>query len=258
MKRTFDECDEIRGCDIDPLDTMDHRLCKHLRQHQRNISMTPMPDQFKAVKIIKLPKTMLVDIDASEATSTELEVDRGDVYEAFWRTSELTLRGIFINGEPVWGEVGYRNGMSYNGSLSGGQPHGFGVKQKNGSIYKGRFKNGFRHGRGIMVEANQYRLYVGTFSNDRPNGIMLCIQFGWCTNAKTVQHSRRLLSFDDNGVVTKTTKAPNVNITDLSGLAPEEFLQMYRHAEKLVEDFMTKKFLRKHKADEVLWTPVGL
>ncbi|KAJ1465062.1 hypothetical protein T484DRAFT_1757658 [Baffinella frigidus] len=136
MKRnkTFTECDDTRGWGQDPDDERDHRLCKHLREHQRNISTMPMPDQFVVGSIVSMPQTMLTDLDAPKPKNVPTVVDRGDVYEAFWRTSELTLRGVFVNGEPVWGEAEYANGMSYTGSLRGGRPHGFGVKRMDGSV----------------------------------------------------------------------------------------------------------------------------
>lgn len=55
-----------------------------------------------------------------------------------------------------------------------------------------------------------------------------------------------------------TEMAPKVNVSALSGLAPEEFLQMYRQGEKALEDSMTADFLRKKQAEPMLWEPVGL
>jgi hypothetical protein len=260
MKRskTFEECDDTRGWEIDISDIRDHRLCKHLRQHQSKISKTPLPHEFKVIQDVHLPKTMLVDLDAVAVEGCEpITIDRGDVYEGFWRTSEMTLRGIFVNNEPVWGEAGYRNGMSYVGSLSGGLAHGFGVKRQKGSVYKGRFEEGLRHGRGILVEATRFRLYAGTFYKDKPQGPVLCIEFSWCDKTRTVQHTRKIAHFD-NGVVQSSDKAPNVNVSVLSGLAPEEFLQLYRETEKLVEDSMVRDLLQVSQADEILWTPIGM
>ena len=259
MKRnkTFQKCDDMSGWEIDTSDSRDHRLCKHLREHQHKISMTPMLEEFTVVETVDLPKTMLVDIDAVDVKCTEVTVDRGDVYEAFWRTPEVSIRGTFVNGEPVWGEAEYRNGMSYTGSFKGAQAHGFGVKRMGDSMHKGRFEKGLRHGRGILVEASRHRLYAGMFHHDKPHGTFICILFFWCAKTKTVQHKRRLLEFD-NGTLTSSEIAPNVNVSQLSGLAPEEFLVLYRHAEKLVEDNRTKKLLRDTNADKILWTPVGL
>jgi hypothetical protein len=259
MKRvsTFEEFDDTRGWAADPSDSRDHRVCKYLRNHQKKITEIPMPNYFEVCNVIDLPKTMLVDLDAVEVEGAATTVDRGDVYEAFWRTSELSLRGIFVNNEPVWGDAEYRNGMSYTGGLSGGMAHGFGVKRMGASVYKGRFDKGLRHGPGLLLQATRYSLFAGKFHNDKPHGPSLCIIFAWCTKTNTVQHQRTLLQFD-HGVLTSSQKAPKVNVSNLSGLSQEEFLQIYRQGEKALEDNMTKNFMKEAQAEPMLWTPIGL
>ena len=259
MKRakTFEECDDMSGWKIDTSDTRDHRMCKHLRKHQHKIAEIPMGDFFEVCNVVELPKTMLVDLDAAEVEGGATTVDRGDVYEAFRRTSETSLRGVFVNNEPVWGEVEYRNGMSYTGALSGGLAHGFGVKRMGASLFKGCFDKGMRHGPGILLQSKHHRLYAGKFHNDKPHGQSLCILFCWCTKTKTIQHTRTLLEFE-HGVLIKSEKAPKVNVSALSGLTHEEFLSIYRQGEKALEDHMIKKFLEEAGAEPMFWTPVGV
>jgi hypothetical protein len=262
MKRTktFAEIDDTLGWEKDASDTRDHRICKYLREHQRAITLVPLADQFMAGRDVILPKIVLIDVDETTSTAEvkgPASIVREDVYEAFWRTDYLTIRGIFANGEPIWGEVQYNNGMSFIGGLNGGRPHGFGVKRMATSVYKGVFENGDRHGKGILVNAKDFTLYAGCFVKDKPHGVLLRITFVWDKTKGNVQHNRSLVRFEHGTIVTEE-KARPVNVSMMSGLAPEEFLQMYREGEKSLEDSMILDALRKTSIDPILLEPVGI
>jgi hypothetical protein len=295
-KRKDVECDDLRGWDHDAADEKDHRLFKFIRPHQAHIALTAMPEKFEVVAVIALPPTVLLDVqqqqpmpkpDASTSTTTTSTTtttttstaastaataastaattpgrkhaaitDYGDVVEAHWRTSELSMRGTFVNGEPVWGEVEYRNGMSYLGSLRGGVAHGFGTKRLGPSVYKGQFYEGMRHGSGLFLDARNFRLYAGTYVNDKQHGRSVCIQFCWSTKLSVVQHNRTLVNFE-HGVLISTDTPPKVSVSSLCGLSQEEFLKLYREGEKAIEDSMVRHSVHDLGFDEVFWTPVS-
>jgi hypothetical protein len=245
MKRskTFMECDDLVGWDDNSSTggTDDRRLKKHLRPHQVLIANMKMTDVFEVGDPVSLPPSVMAESEG-----------RGDLYEAFWRSSYLSFRGVFVNSEPAWGHAEYRNGMSYTGMFKGGVPHGFGEKRSNESVYKGRFENGSRHGRGMLFDSLHFRLYNGKFENDKPQGMHMCILFCWCKKKKRVEHTRSLLTFD-HGVLVLSEKATKVNVSDLNGMSPEEFLQTYRECEKALEQKMQRYRLRQSGAEPVLW-----
>ena len=251
MKRnkSFLECDNLAGWDATSEVIGDRRLLKYIRPHQTAVANFPMGDLFDVGAPVHLPKTVLAT-DSSEGPG------RGDIYEAFWRTEEMSFRGVFVNSEPTWGQAEYRNGMSYTGMFKGGLPHGFGEKRMGGSVYKGRFENGERHGPGMLFESEHFRLYNGDFYHDKPHGESICILFCWDKNTKRVQHTRSLLHFD-HGVLVLSENAPKVDVGVLNGLSPEEFLKMYREGEKALEDKMGRYRLREAGAETVLWKTVG-
>jgi hypothetical protein len=251
MKRNpgFVYCDDVSGC---PESDHDQRLWKYIRPHDKGIAKTKMDNTFQAYGDIKLPPAYLIDPFEVEKGTT---IDRGDIYEAFLRTTNVSIRGVFANGEPVWGTAEYRNGMTYTGMFSGGLPDGLGEKRAGASVFRGRFKNGMRHGRGIFVDASHFRLYIGSFASDLPHGDHVCLTFKWDTQAKRVTHSRTTLQFLEGQLI---TSVPNTtaNVIKLSGLAYEDFLKFYRQAEKSVEDFVARKRLADMGAEPVLWQPV--
>ena len=251
MKRvkTFADCDDVGGWTES---ARDERLWKYIRPHDMKVANIKMDNTFLVVEEFKLPPSFLVDPFQIEKGST---IDRGDIYEAFWRTSNVSIRGVFANGEPVWGTAQYRNGMSYTGMFSACLPDGFGEKRARASVFAGRFKNGMRHGRGLFVDASHFRLYLGPFSNDLPHGVHLCITFRWSASQKRVTHTRNTLMFEKGILVQMSTNA-NANVVTLSGLCYEEFLKYYREAEKATEDFMARKRLADMGAEEFLWQPV--
>jgi hypothetical protein len=259
--RTFEDDDETSAW---AHSTRDERLWKYLRPCDVGTSQMPMGDKFDVLGLVQLPKSMLVDTDIPvndvtipKAVVTDNDIDRGDVYEAFSRTKDVTIRGVFVNGEPVWGTAQYHNGMSYTGMFAGGVPHGFGEKRSGASVYKGRFHKGERHGRGMQFDARNFRLYAGMFDNDMPHGKSLCIVFSWSKTQKRVLHTRSVLEFDHGVLITceKTTKG---GVYPLSGLENEEFLEMYRHGEKALEDFVARFRLKEVRAEEHLWQPVAV
>jgi hypothetical protein len=213
-----------------------------------------LKDTFKFVKKVKLPPSYLVD---STGLETNLEKEMGDVYEAFWRTEKHSIRGVFANGEPVWGTAEYSNGMTYTGSFKSCMPDGFGEKRMGASVFKGQFKGGMRHGRGVFFDASHFRLYAGTFINDQPHGEHLCILYNWSATQKRATHSRNILGFE-HGVLIKMEKdvMESANVNNLSGLVYEEFLKFYREGEKCVEDFVARQKLADIGAEPFLWQPV--
>jgi len=251
MKRakTFSDCDDVGGW-VDTVE--DNRLLKFVRPHNRTKALDLSKDTFQFIVNVNIPPSIIVDPCETERGNT---IDRGDIYEAFWRTHNVSIRGVFANGEPVWGTAEYRNGMSYTGMFSGCVPHGFGEKRAGASVFKGRFKNGMRHGRGLFLDASHFRLYLGPFSDDLPDGIHLCISFTWSETHKRVKHSRNSLTFEKGNLVKKSDSVGS-NIVTLSGLSYEEFLKFYREAEKTVEDFLARKRLADMGAEEFLWQPV--
>ena len=251
MKRakTFSDCDDVGGW----ADTVeDNRMSKYIRPHNHTKALHPGQDTFQFIANVKIPPSIIVDPYEVESGDT---VDRGDIYEAFWRTHNVSIRGVFANGEPLWGTADYRNGMSYTGMFSGCIPHGFGEKRAGASVFKGRFKHGMRHGRGLFLDASHFRLYLGPFSDDLPDGIHICISFTWSVTHKRVKHSRNSLTFEKGNLVKKSPTVES-NIVTLSGLSYEEFLKFYREAEKTVEDFLARKRLADMGAEEFLWQPV--
>jgi len=184
-------------------------------------------------------------------------VGNSDTYEAFWRTRNVTIRGVFVNGEPVWGTAEYHNGMSYVGMFAGCIPHGFGEKRAGASVYKGRFHQGRRHGRGLLLDAAKHRIYVGWFEDDFLHGQSICVNFTWSVEHNLVTHSRYLMTHE-HGVRTKCGTTTQGDVTVFSGLAHEEFLKFYRECEKSVEVAVGRKRLREvDEATECLWKPVG-
>ncbi|KAJ1470475.1 hypothetical protein T484DRAFT_1753826 [Baffinella frigidus] len=256
-KRPFRVSDDMRGWGMAPEDNRDHRLCKNLRTHQAQIALTPMHEKLDVVNITSLPSKIVFDPDETSIGDKYVEVDRGDVYEGYWRTHDLSLRGTFVNGEPVWGEVEYRNGMSYTGSLRGGKPNGFGTKRMGFSVYKGRFKDGDRHGNGLFLDARNFRLYAGPYVDDKPHGLALCIRFCWCPKLKVVQHVRSVVRFQSGDLVS-SKPAPSVNVSVMCGLSQEEFLKIYREGEKALEDSMIRNTVSGLGFEDVFWTPAGL
>jgi len=279
--RSFSESDDVRGWG----DTArDERLWKYIRPHDKNVASTPINDMFQFVRDVKLPPSFLIDDAAPQIdtttkptpgtttnptmdTSTDKTqsgyllknkgtlVDRGDIYEAFSRTSNASIRGVFANGEPVWGMAEFRNGMSFTGMFKGGMPHGFGEKRAGASVFKGQFHTGKRHGRGIFFDASLFHLYAGGFVNDQPHGGHLCIHYKWSDTHKRVTHTRSSLQFD-NGTLVKSEKNDTANVNILTGLTYEEFLKIYREGEKVVEDVTARQRLADMGAEDVLWQPV--
>ena len=248
-KKNFQDCDDVGGW---AESARDERLWKYIRPHDKKVAAIPMLESFEVVREVNLPPAFLIDPFQPEKGST---IDRGDVYEAFWRTSNVSIRGIFANGEPVWGTAEYRNGMSYTGMFKGCIPDGFGEKRAGASVFKGRFKEGMRDGRGLFLDASHFRLYMGTFKDDQPHGAHLCIHFKWSATEKRVTHSRSSLLFED-GTLVKCAQNTSANIAKLAGLCYEEFLKYYREGEKAMEDFVARKYLADSGAAEFLWQPV--
>jgi len=250
-RKSFADCDDLAGWENSK---RDFRLWKYLRPHDVKVGDTVLKDTFKFVKKVKLPPSYLVD---STGLETNLEKDMGDVYEAFWRTEKHSIRGVFANGEPVWGTAEYSNGMTYTGSFKDCLPDGFGEKRMGASVFKGQFKGGMRHGRGVFLDASHFRLYAGTFVNDQPHGDHLCILYNWSETKKHATHSRNLLGFQ-HGVLIKMEKdvMEAANVNTLSGLVYEEFLKFYREGEKCVEDFVARQRLADIGAEPFLWQPV--
>lgn len=230
----------------------DERLWKYLRPHDTKVGNTVLKDMFVVLRDVKLPPSFLVDPTELAKSST---IDRGDVYEAFRRTEHLSNRGVFANGQPIWGTAEYRNGMCYTGMFKDGLPDGFGEKRAGSSVYRGRFKGGHRHGKGVYLNTTNSRLYVGTFSNDKPHGGHLCIEFKWDERVQRVTHSRTTVVFE-HGVVLEQQKSDEDNVNNLSGMSYEEFLKIYREGEKSMEDSIARKILRDMKAPACLWQPV--
>jgi hypothetical protein len=250
-RKTFADSDDVAGWADS---SRDERLWKFIRPQDKKVADTAMPYQFDVVKTFEIPPPMLVDPDEVIVVDGVKKVDHGDVYEAFWRSPSSSIRGIFANGEPIWGTAEYYNGMSYTGMFKGGIPDGFGEKRSGASVYKGRFKHGLRDGRGLLFEANHNRLYMGTFVEDKPDGIFLCIVFSWSTTKKSVVHTRSALQFK-HGELLSFEKNTAANVTTLTGLCYEEFLKFYREGEKHVEDTVVRKRLRDMGAEETLWHP---
>lgn len=235
----------------------DQRLYKYLRPSDNKVGKTRMSAKFEVVCEYHLPQPFLV-ADPSTVTNPNGGTTKGnsDAFEAFWRTEDVSIRGVFVNGEPTWGSAEYSNGMSYTGMFAGCVPHGFGEKRAGSSMYKGRFKEGMRHGRGTLLDSKNHRLYLGTFKDDLPHGDLMCVQFAWSDKHKHVTHSRRLTTFVE-GIVVKSVHTDQGNVSTLSGLAHEEFLQYYRRCEKSVEDRVGKKRLRETNEPVCLWQPTG-
>jgi hypothetical protein len=248
-QKTFQDCDDVAGWTES---ARDERLWKYIRPHDEKVAAIPMSEAFEVVSDVKLPPAFLVDPSQLENGAT---IDRGDIYEAFWRTSNVSIRGTFANGEPVWGTAEYRNGMSYTGMFKGCLPDGFGEKRAGASVFKGRFKEGMRHGRGLFLDASHFRLYMGTFKDDQPHGAHLCMHYKWSTKAKRVTHTRSSLLFE-NGTLVKCAKNEAANVAKLAGLCYEEFLKYYREGEKAMEDFVARQMLADIGADDFLWQPV--
>ena len=247
--KTFQDCDDVGGWNESD---RDERLWKYIRPHDKRVAETPMVQSFEFVKCVTLPPSFLVDTSEVDKTTT---IDRGDIYEAFWRTANVSIRGIFANGEPTWGTAEYRNGMSYTGMFKGCLPDGFGEKRAGASVFKGRFKEGMRHGRGLFLDASHFRLYMGTFKDDHPHGAHLCIHYKWSSTQKRVTHTRNSLLFQE-GTLVKCAKNTTANVATLSGLLYEEFLKYYREGEKAMEDFIARQRLADIGADGFLWQPV--
>jgi hypothetical protein len=146
--------------------------------------------------------------------------------------------------------------VSYTGMFAGGVPHGFGEKHSGASVYKGRFENGMRHGRGLLLDARNFRLYAGSFCEDVPHGAFLCIVFAWSKTKRCALHERSEVEFN-HGTVVRTEKTTRSNIGGLCGLENEEFLQMYRQGEKVIEDHVARFRLKEVNAEECLWKPVA-
>jgi hypothetical protein len=273
--RSFSECDDVAGWSNTE---RDERLWKYVRPHDENVAKTPIGDMFQFVRDVKLPPSFLINDDSPQKdttttatlgtatdptrrTSTDptqhkgTPVDRGDIYEAFSRTSNASIRGVFANGEPVWGMAEYRNGMSFTGMFKGGMPHGFGEKRAGASVFKGQFQAGKRHGRGLFLDASHFRLYAGRFIDDQPHGGHLCILYKWCETNKRVTHTRKSLQFN-KGTLVKFEPNDSANVNILSGLCYEEFLKIYREGEKAVEDVMARQRLADMGAEDFLWQPV--
>jgi hypothetical protein len=251
MKRTqtFRNTDTLQGW---AKGDRDERLWKYLRPVDDKVASCKLADRFDVMGVVVVPPAYLVDRDAVETN----EIDRGDFYEAFYRNDTVTIRGVFANGEPLWGDAEYSNGMSYSGRFGNFVAHGFGEKRAGGNVYKGTFNEGLRHGKGLLLDSKNGRIYMGSFVKDKPNGQHLCIVFSWSDNTKRVLQSRSIVTFH-HGKVVVIDKSPNtMNVTTLSGLSNEEFLKFYRKGEKAMEDAIARRLLAEHGADTCLWTPV--
>jgi hypothetical protein len=245
-KRSFAEMDELRGW---PLSTTDSRMTKCLRKGA-TLTARVLPNKFISQSIVTLPKPFLVDPAADAVTISQ---DRGDIYEAFRRTSEVSIRGVFANGEVVWGTATYRSGITYTGSFSGSVPDGFGEKHAGDSVYKGRFKNGSRHGRGLLLDSKKFRLFMGMFIDDRPQGEFLMITFGWSGSKRCTYTHTCMVTFDVGEVVKKTLVSKVDKPTVYCGLEDEEFLELFRKCEGFAEQEVGRKRLSQMKAEECLW-----
>jgi hypothetical protein len=251
-RKTFMETDELSGW---PVSEQDSRVGKYVRHNVHQLKNTVLSDRFVVSRVVVLPDKYLVDPDASEETNSK---DRGDIYEAFQRTSQVSVRGIFANGEAVWGTVHYRCGIVYTGALSAGVAHGFGEKRAGESVYKGNFHKGMRHGKGCLLDSKYYRLFLGMFKDDMPHGEVLMIMFGWSMSNERAYTSHSLVTFQNGQVVKKVDTSDGNNAQGRSGLHPEEFMEMFRMGEKLVEETTSRKRLAAMNAEESLCTPFGV
>jgi len=251
---TFRETDVLRGwCDNDACDDM--RLMKFASDETSIFATNALPDRFQVVASIVLPPpTNMEKISSVGFAAPILQQDDhpGDAYEAFHRTSDVTMRGCFVNGEITWGSAHYRNGMSYSGMFAGGVPHGFGEKRSGNSVYKGRFSEGKRHGRGALFDAIHHRLCLGTFENDVPAGKMICLLFSWSEKNSHVTYDRSLLTFS-NGQLVCIEKRIDGRVEDFSGLSYDEFLDVFKQAERNVRGAVSRKRLQDEGAPEILW-----
>jgi hypothetical protein len=265
-RKSFKETDTLTGW---PVPEADSRVAKYIRTNAKEIDKSLMPNRFDVYRLVTLPPSYLLqeadDVpssstvgDGAAATdappSDPIKNDRGDIYEAFRRTSDMSIRGIFANGEPVWGTAHYRNGMQYTGSFSGGVADGFGEKHAGKSVYRGRFVKGLRHGRGCLLDSNNYRLFLGMFKDDAPDGEVLMIMFGWSNSKKRSFTAHTLVTFFKGEPVKKVDNVTCNNAQGRSGLHPEEFMEMFRMAERLVEATTSRKRLLEMKAEETLVT----
>jgi hypothetical protein len=265
-RKSFKETDILTGW---PVPEADSRVCKYVRNNAKEIDKSLMPNRFDVYGLVSLPPSYLQEADdvpslstvggggaATNAPSSDrIQNDRGDIYEAFRRTSDMSIRGIFANGEPVWGTAHYRSGMQYTGSFAGGVADGFGEKHAGKSVYKGRFVKGLRHGRGCLLDSNNYRLFLGMFKDDAPDGEVLMIMFGWSNSKKRSFTAHALVTFVNGEAVKKVDNVTCNNAQGRSGLHPEEFMEMFRMTERLVEDTTSRKRLLEMKAEEALITP---
>jgi hypothetical protein len=245
----FNESDATAGW---PQSDREERLWKYLRPHDSKVASCPLGACFEVTGTVDLPPTYLVDKDDVKSN----EIDRGDFYEAFYRSDVVTIRGVFANGEPLWGTAEYSNGMSYSGRFREWAPHSFGEKRAGKHVYKGVFKQGKRHGKGLLLDAKNNLLYMGSFENDKPHGQHLCIEFLWSKTNKCIQQRRATITFK-NGEIIMFDEGSTLTVTAQCGLSNEEFLKFYREGEKVMEDKLTHRLLSKNKADECLWNPVG-
>lgn len=251
-RKSFKETDVLTGWVVPEQDL---RLSKYVRHNAKEIDPALMPDRFDVARLVILPPSYLVDAHATPSTIVEATNDRGDIYEAFRRTSEVSIRGIFANGLPVWGTAHYRSGMIYTGSFAEGVADGFGEKHAGKSVYKGRFHEGLRHGRGCLLDSTNYRLFLGMFKDDAPDGEILMIMFGWSTSKQRPYTAHSLVTFAKGDVVKKVDNVTCSNAQGRSGLQPEEFMEMFRTVERLVEETTSRKRLREMKAEECLIIP---
>ena len=252
-RKTFKECDELSGW---PVSTYDSRVSKHVRNSSKDLSKIVLEEKFTVTRLVALPKPFLVDPDADTKTTAK---DRGDIYEAFVRTSTMSIRGMFVNGEPVYGTAHHRCGMVYTGSFVGGIAEGFGEKRAGESVYKGHFHKGERHGRGALLDSKYYRLFMGTFKNDLPDGEVLMILFRWSISSKKVSTSYAIVTFSAGEVVNQVAGATSIiDAQTRSGLEIEEFMELFRMGEKLAEESVARKSLLEANAAESLCTHFGV
>ena len=251
---TFRESDCLRGWgDSDASDDM--RLIKFESDETSSFATNALPDRFQVVADIALPPpTNMEKISPVGFAQPILQRDDhpADAYEAFHRTSHVTMRGCFVNGEITWGSAHYRNGTSYSGMFASGVPHGFGEKRAGDSVYKGRFIKGQRHGRGALFDAINHRICLGTFENDIPQGKMICLLFSWNCKTANVTYDRSLLTFSEGRLIT-IEKSNDGRVEDFSGLSYDEFLCIFKQAESNVRAVVVKKRLQDEGAPEVLW-----
>jgi hypothetical protein len=251
-RQSFKESDDLSGW---PVTNDDNRVSKYMRKSDKEAKKVVLVDLFKVNHLVVLPKPFLVDLDADREKSRN---DRGDIYQAFLRTSDVSIRGMFANGEPVYGTAYHRSGIVYTGEFKNGVADGFGEKVAGESVYMGRFHKGLRHGRGCLLDSKHYRLFMGMFENDLPTGEVLMIMFGWSATKGCAFTSHAVVTFEKGEVTKRVNSVGSDNAQGRCGLFPEEFMGLFRKCEKLAEDITSRKRLCEMNATETLWKPFGI